>query len=377
MLDSMYTRRALIRMLGLGVGGAVLAACTPAGRGSPSALASRSPTASRITSPTPTSDSAATKLVRDVLDFELRGPFEWNGGSVTMRLHDALIDGEHAYFVRTDSSDAAFAEAEGLVFVPLLSAAGTLDGGTADLYLFDEGAADQLPVLSSVPGMEGFTPLSRVTRVRASSSAVLDSAAAVRSAADAGDAELEPTDVIINYPLVKWPRGELAVDAEVKLPLANGPLLSAPDLDALSVVFKLHQCFPESRYIITDTSAVPMAPMMSIVGSPGTEGLIEAGATSKITVFGNGISGPGAMGFQPAIFQAKAGEPAWSPMWDHWTAVWNDEADATLLTSQAELDAAEADGRITLHHGTPDTGGMGFVVNCPSPIVAPNDFAVT
>jgi hypothetical protein len=377
MLDSMYTRRAVIRLLGLGVGGAILAACTPAGRGSPSAIASRSPAASRITSPSPTSDSAATTLVSDVLDFELRGPFEWNGGSVTMRLHDALVDGEHAYFVRTDTSDAAFAEAEGLVFVPLLSAAGGLDGGTADLYLFDEGAADQLPVLSSVPGMEGFTPLFQVTRVRASSSAVLDSAAAVQAAADAGDAELEPTDIVVNYPLVKWAGGELAVDPEVTQPLANGPLLTAPDTERGEVVFKLHQCFPESRYILTDTSAVPMAPMMSIVGSPGTEGLIDAGATSKITVFGNGIPGPGAMGFQPAIFQAKAGDPAWSPMWDHWTAVWNDEADATLLTSQAELDAAEADGRITLHHGTPDTGGMGFVVNCPSPILAPNDFEVT
>jgi hypothetical protein len=377
MLESTYSRRAVIRMLGLGIGGVILAACSPSGRGSPSPLASGSPAASRITSPTPTSDSAATKLVADVLDFELRGPFEWNGGSVTMRLHDALIDGKHAYFVRTDASDATFAEAEGLVFVPLLSVARSSEGGTADLYLFDEGAPDQLPVLSSVPGMEGFTPLSRLTRVRTSSSAVLDSAAAVRAAADAGDAELEPTDVIVNYPLVKWPGGELAVDPEVKLPLANGPLLSAPDLDAMSVVFKLHQCFPESRYIVTDTSAVPMAPMMSIVGSPGTEGLIDAGATSKITVFGNGIPGPGAMGFQPAIFQAKAGDPAWSPMWDHWTAVWNDEADATLLTSEADLAAAVADGRITLHHGTPDTGGMGFVVNCPSPIVAPNDFEVT
>jgi hypothetical protein len=372
MLETTYTRRAVIRMLGLGLGGAILAACTPAGRGSPTLTPSRS-----VTSPTPTSDSAATKLVADVLDFELRGPFEWNGGSVTMRLHAAMVDGQPTYFVRTDTSDGAFAEAEGLVFVPLLSAAANLDGGTADLYLFDEGAPDQLPVLSSVPGMDGFTPLSRVTRVRASSATVLDSAAAVRAAADAGDVELEATDVIVNYPLVKWPGGELSVDPELRLPLANGPLVSAPDVDAMTVTFKLHQCFPESRYIVTDTSAVPMAPMMSIVGSPGTEGLIEAGATSKITVFGNGISGPGAMGFQPAIFEAKAGEPAWSPMWDHWTAVWNDEADATLLTSQAELDAAEADGRITLHHGTPDTGGIGFVVNCPSPIVAPNDFEVT
>lgn len=227
-----------------------------------------------------------------------------------------------------------------------------------------------------MPDDPGFTPLFRVNRVRAPKD-VFDSADAIRSAADAGRLEIETTDVIVNYPLVKWARGELPVDEEVTQALANGPLLAPPDTDRGEVVFKLHQCFPESRYIITDTSAVPMAPMMSVVGSPGTEGLIEVGATSKITVFGNGIPGPGAMGFQPAIFQAKAGDPAWSPIWDHWTAVWNDEADATLLTTQAEIDAAEADRLITLHHGTPDTGGMGFVVNCPSPIVAPNDFEVT
>jgi hypothetical protein len=378
MLQATYGRRAVIRLLGLGIGSAILAACTPDGRGgSPGAVASRSPTTSRITSPSPTPDSAATKLVADVVDFRLRGPFEWNGGSVTMRLHGALVDGERAYFVRTDAADAAFAKQEGLVHVPLLAAAGSLDGGTADFYLFDEGAPDQLPILSSAPGMDGFTPLFRIHRVRAATGTPFEAAHALKAAADAGQVEIERSDVIVNYPFVKWPGGELSVDHEVKLPLANGPLLSAPDLDAMTVTFKLHQCFPESRYIVTDTSAVPMAPMMSIAGSPGTQGLIEAGATSKITVFGNGIPGPGAMGFQPAIFQAKAGNPAWSPMWDHWTAVWKDADAARLLTSQSELDEAAAAGEIELHHGTPDTGGMGFVVNCPSPIVAPNDFEVT
>ena len=375
LVDRSYSRRAFLRVFGLGAGGAILAACTPGGSRLLSPSMAPSPTGT-ITSPVPTTNDQASVIVGDVLDFELRGPFEWNGGSVTMRLHEAFANGEPAWFVRTDASDAAFAEAEQLVFVPLLTAAGSVDGGTGDIYLFDEGASDQRPVISWTPNDAGFTPLFRVHRVRASDE-VLDSVEAIRAAVDAGRIEVEDTDVIVNYPLVKWPGGELAVDPEVKLALANGPLLEAPDLDAETVVFKLHQCYPESRYILTDTSAVPMAPMMSIVGSPGTEGLIEARATSKITVFGNGIPGPGAMGFQPAIFQAKAGDPAWSPMWDHWTAVWNDEADATLLTTQAELDAAEADGRLTLHHGTPDSGGMGFVVNCPSPIVAPNDFEVT
>lgn len=373
--DRSYSRRAFLRVLGFGAGGAILTACTTGGTRllSPSSA----PGASRaVTSPVPTANDQATVIVGDVLDFELRGPFEWNGGSVTMRLHEALANGQPAYFVRTDASDATFAETEQLVFVPLLAAATSVEGGIGDIYLFDEGASDQRPVLSWTPADPGFTPLFRVHRVRASDE-LLDSADAILAAADGGRIEMERTDVIVNYPLVKWAGGELSVDEEVTQPLANGPLLAAPDTERGEVVFKLHQCYPESRYIITDTSAVPMAPMMSIVGSPGTEGLIEAGATSKITVFGNGIPGPGAMGFQPAIFGAKAGNPAWSPIWDHWTAVWKDPDRAELLASQAEVDARAEAGDIELHHGTPDTGGMGFVVNCPSPIVAPNDFEVT
>jgi hypothetical protein len=144
----------------------------------------------------------------------------------------------------------------------------------------------------------------------------------------------------------------------------------------MTVTFKLHQCYPGTWYILTDTSAVPMAPMMNIVGSPGTAGLAEAGAASTVTVFGNGLSGPGAMGFQPAIFREGVGDPAWSPLWDHFTAVWKDPAGATLVTSQAELDGLVSSGAIDLFTGTPDTGGQGFVVNCPAPITAPNDFMV-
>jgi hypothetical protein len=63
-------------------------------------------------------------------------------------------------------------------------------------------------------------------------------------------------------------------------------------------------------------------------------------------------------------------------MWDHWTAVWKDPTKAVLLRSQAELDARVAAGELELHRGTPDTKGEGFVVNCPSPLIAPNDFVV-
>jgi hypothetical protein len=363
---------------------ATLAAC---GAGSSSSAApavsaeppaTPSPAAS-VTSPNPTPDGAATVLVKDVVEFELSGPYEWNGGSVTMRLHEGRLDGEPIYFVRTDASDEAFASEVGLVFVQVLRLALEKEGAVGRIFLFDDDAAEgQVSVLSTGPGRDDFTPLYRVNRVTFTGDpTVLDSAAAVDAAAADGSVEVEETDIVVNYPAVQWSGGELPVDTVVEKPLEGGPLLAAPDLDAMVVTFKLHQCFPESRYIVTDTSAVPMAPMMNIQGSPGTTGLAEEGAASTITVFGNGLNGPGAMGFQPGIFREKAGDPAWSPLWDHLTAVWKDESTAVLLTTQAELDERVAAGEIEIFKGTPDTDGQGFVVNCPSPIVAPNDFEVT
>jgi hypothetical protein len=385
-LTVVLDRRRFLQGSLLGGTAVALAACGPSASGtvapppSPSAAAVPSATpAPSVTSPSPTPDSAATVLVKDVVEFELRGPYTWNGGSVTMVLHEGRLDGAPIHFVRTDASDEAFAAEVGLVWVPVLRLALEREGGTGRIFLFADDAPDTaLPILSTGPGRDDFTPLYRVHRVRFTGDPVeLDSAAAVDEARAAGTVEVEETDIVVNYPTVKWPDGELPVDTVVELPLAGGPLLEAPDPVGRTVTFKLHQCFPESRYIVTDTSAVPMAPMMSIQGSPGTEGLAEAGAASTITVFGNGIPGPGAMGFQPGIFREKAGEPAWSPLWDHLTAVWKDESAAVLLRTQDELDARVAAGEIELFKGTPDTGGQGFVVNCPSPIVAPNDFEVT
>lgn len=367
-------RRSLSRRSFLQASAATVAAAALAGALPRTLLAQSASDAFGVISPNPTPDSQATVLVRDVLDYRLRGDFAWNGGWVTFRLHEGRIDGEPIWFIRTDASDQTFAADEGLVFAPLLALARSVDGGTGRIFLFDD---DSPPVLSTGPGHDDFTPLYEVVRVRGTAAGSLASVAEVEAAAAAGEVALEETPVVVNYPAVRWPGGELPVDSVVELPLADGPLLAAPDTETMTVTFKLHQCYPESRYIITDTSAVPMAPMMSIPGSPATAGLAAVGAASTITVFGNGLTGPGAMGFQPGVFREKAGEPAWSPLWDHFTAVWNDPSKARLLSTQAEVNALVADGTLQLFTGTPDTGGQGFVVNCPSPIVAPNDFVTS
>jgi hypothetical protein len=368
------TRRSFLRISAATAGTLALASVLPRAVFAQELTAAA---ALQVTSPSPAPDSSATVLVRDVLDYRLQGDFAWNGGWVTFRMHEGRVDGEPIWFIRTDASDLTFAESEGLVFAPLLAAARSVPAGTGRIYLFDTAADGQLPVLSTGPGRDDFTPLYEVVNVRfAGDPFRLESVADIDAARADGRITVEETPVVVNYPAVRWPGGELPVDTVVELPLANGPLLAAPDSRSMTVTFKLHQCYPESRYIITDTSAVPMAPMMGIPGSPATAGLAAAGAASTITVFGNGLTGPGAMGFQPGIFRERAGEPAWSPLWDHFTVVWKDPTGARLLTSQAEVNGLVADGTLELFVGTPETGGQGFVVNCPSPIVAPNDFEV-
>ena len=139
-------------------------------------------------------------------------------------------------------------------------------------------------------------------------------------------------------------------------------------------MFKLHECFPSSRYIITDTSAVPMAPMMSISASAPTQELVAANATDEIWVFANGIPGSGVMGFQPAIFDNQAGSPPWSPLWDNFTVRWTDESNARLQRTSGEIRQLIESGDLELFIGVPDSHPNGFVVNCPVPVIASNTF---
>lgn len=349
--------------LGLGLGaGVALGACTPSPlRGAAPAGQTESP----------------RSIVADVLDFKLDPEGRWKGpfGSVTLKLNKGFYDGQDVWFIRTDASDQAFARDQGLVYVPLLANALRAAGSFANLYVFSQGASGQAPVITTVPGRDDFTPAFRVHRVGFSAAPeLLSSESAIRAAESAGRARVERTDIVVNYPLVKWPGGGLPRDPDLAEPLGKGPLVEEPDTAGSKVTFKLHQCFPGSRYIVTDTSAVPMAPMMGVVGSGPTQKLSGAKATAPITIFLNGLKGPGVMGFQPAIFNAKAGDEAWSPFWDHFAVQWKDASKAAVLRSQTELDQRVTAGDLDRFNGLPDTHPSGFVVNCPSPVLAPNTY---
>lgn len=369
------SRRKFMKSIGMGAGVALMA-----NAGLPAVFAQDKANFFQSTNFNPLMATPADVelLVGDVVGFQLESDL-WTGsfGSVTFQLHKAWYDGEDVFYIRTDASDAEFAATQKLVHVPLLNAAMAAEGATSQLYTFENGADDQYPVVSTTPANENYSSAWQVHTVTFSGTAeVLTSVEAIQEAEAAGDVTIEAQPLVVNYPIVKWNGGELQEDTEKEAYLGTGPLISPVNTSSMRVTFKLHECYPGSRYIITDTSAVPMAPMMSIAPAGPTQALVDVGATDEIWVFGNGIPGSGVMGFQPAIFDNAAGNPIWSPFWNHFTAVWEDESEATLVTSSAELRSLVDEGKLTIFNGTPDTDPQGFVVNCPVPIKAANTFSV-
>lgn len=315
-------------------------------------------------------------IVGDVVDFELTSD-DWEGafGFVTFRLHKAAVEGKDVYFIRTDTSDEAFARSEELVWVPKIAGLAAA-GATGAWYSITGGVDGQATVLSSEPGKDDYTPAWRVNRARwEGSPRELRSAADVLAAERAGDLSITETSIVVNAPIVKWSTGELPADTERTQYLGPGQLLEAPNTDDMTVRFKLHECYPGVRYIVTDTALGPMADGMKVAHSPKLAEATGAKATGRTNVFMNGVKGPGPMGFQPSVFDSKAGDAAWSPYWDHMTYAWKDGVQARALKTEQEIHQARDEGELDEFVGTPDTSGKTFAVNCPVPVVAPNTFS--
>jgi hypothetical protein len=328
-----------------------------------------------------TSDGAApvteevegNPIVKDVLDFALASD-DWEGdfGWVKLRLHSGVFDGADVFFIRTDSSDRQFALDNGLVWAPKIGE--LLARGLVGKMYVVEGDS-QPTILSTEPGRDDYTPAWRVFTVApGDASAKLRSEADVLRAEKAGEITVRQTRAVVNAPILKWSSGELPVDGELKEYLGGGQLIEPPDTEQLEVTYKLHECFPQSWYIVEDTSLAPMAEGMQVAHSPRLSDAPRARATGRTNVFMNGMKGPGPMGFQPSVFDSAAGAEEWSPYWEHFTYAWKQEGEAEVISSQDDIHAARDEGTLDEFPGTPDTGGETFTVNCPVPVLAPNTF---
>jgi len=119
-------------------------------------------------------------------------------------------------------------------------------------------------------------------------------------------------------------------------------------------------------FIHTEASDPQVADMLTaMMGSPVivVPGLAEApdSALGTVYVFANGVrpDGPrGPFGFQPDVFDSAPGDEDYSPLRALNLVTWRGEDSATVLRSAEEVEAAIADGRLTVER-------PGTVVNMP------------
>jgi hypothetical protein len=286
-------------------------------------------------------------------------------------LHQAIHEGELVYFIRTDCSDETYARENGLVWMPLLFAGN--DGEFENkLYTFDDG---RLPVMRSVPGDPDYISLFEIVRIVGAQDRDFSSAADIHSASENGVVDLNPTGIHVNFPVVKWPQGELPVDMERDSYLGTGQLLEPMNLEDKTITFKLHEGYPGSRYILTHTSAVDRAGRMHIAPAAAAWSTVEYYATDEVFVFANGFEGSGVLGFQPAVFGSAVDSLVSSPFWNHFTVGWTHEENARVLRDADEVYDAIARGELRKYNGLIETHPNGFVVNCPIVVLADNTFA--
>lgn len=120
-------------------------------------------------------------------------------------------------------------------------------------------------------------------------------------------------------------------------------------------------------FIHTEVSDESIAQLLEgMMGSPvpvvESLALMPSEGLSTVYVFMNGVvpedTPTGPTGFQPDVFDTVPGDDAYTPLREIVTVTWNDVDRARLLTSTAEIEAAEGDGLILLER-------TGIVVNAP------------
>jgi hypothetical protein len=137
----------------------------------------------------------------------------------------AYYGGEEVFFIHTEASDPEVADAlEGMMGspVPVVPSLGDVpDDALSTVYVFTNGGVPdgaptgplgfQPDVFDTAPGDENYSPLRRLVQVSwvdPDQARELTSIAEIEQAQAAGDVTVEPTDVVVNAPLLTWPGGQ-------------------------------------------------------------------------------------------------------------------------------------------------------------------------
>lgn len=103
--------------------------------------------------------------------------------------------------------------------------------------------------------------------------------------------------------------------------------------------------------LLTDMMSSPVLYVPSLAQTP-------AELLANVYVFDNGIEGSGPLGFQEDVFDNPPGTDGYTPLRRLNVVTWADPAKARLLTSLADIQAAEAAGEVTIAQ-------PGVVINMP------------
>lgn len=134
-------------------------------------------------------------------------------------------DDEAVFFIHTEVSDPKIAEVLSDMMgspVPVVASLATVpEAATSPVYVFTNGIRPQdtpagpmgfqPDIFAAAPGDEDYTPLRQLVRVTwtdADQARLLTSVTALREAESDGQLTLEPTEVVVNAPLLTWPGGQ-------------------------------------------------------------------------------------------------------------------------------------------------------------------------
>lgn len=299
---------------------------------------------------------------------------------VDIALMKGYYDGNEIFHIATDSSDKTHADmltkmnGWKVVVAPVLSKAPKT--ALSNVYMFTNGATGQgsmgkqPDVFDNTPAQTNdYSPLRKIIHVTwsdESKAKELKSVDEIMAAEKAGDVKLQESDIVMNYPMIKWPGGEMAIrkgPVTDDMEYMGGGQVTKIDTTSMKVTFIAHRGWgPDGKtiyYIVTDATPEMPSKMMGVVYAPKTENLALSPAAVDLFQFGNGIMGSGPMGFQAGIGGANPGDANYSPMWRISFINWNDPGQARILETLSDIN--KETGKITIE---PAMGGK-HIVNCP------------
>ncbi len=303
----------------------------------------------------------------------------------TIPLNTGLYNGEELAYIVTDASTQEHAEliTEKLGrTVGLSELLSNVTGSPASVYMFTDGIADdgirgyQHEVFSDTPAQDRYTALRSVIDVEwkaGQNPEILDSEEKILEAKKAGRITLEETDVILNMPQIKWPEGQMSVrdnsTAIDETPYETAQIMEINE-EEMTVTFIAHRGWGSDGgtiyHIIADATPAGPAEMMGVTDAP-TLADIAGDSSADVFHFGDGIAGPGPLGFQPVIVSVGSEGENYSPIWRVSVVEWNDPEQASLLTTTADIDALDSEELITISEARP----LNNIHLINSPIVDP------